>query len=54
GIDREVDEARWGAVTEASAMLSYDTDRELLLEAMEAMADHTALPTSQRSAAAER
>lgn len=54
GIDREVDEARWGAVTEASAMLSYDTDRELLLEAMEAMADHTAPPTGQRTAAAER
>jgi len=32
GADREVDEARWVAVDDAHALLSYDTDRALLDE----------------------
>ncbi len=34
GVDREVDEARWVAVEEVRQLLSYDTDVELLEEAV--------------------
>ncbi len=40
GIDREVDEARWVHVAEARSLLSYDTDRQLVREALQSVEVH--------------
>ena len=38
GVDREVDEARWVTIADVRSLLSYDTDLELLEEAIEVRA----------------
>lgn len=46
GVDREVDEARWVAVPEVRDLLSYDTDLDLLDEALDVRAGATSAELS--------